>query len=87
MSYRIEWEQDAKQALDQLDIPIIHAILKRINWLSVNFNNIKPKRLTGRLKSDFRLRAGDYRVIYSVNRKSKVLIIRLVGHRSDIYRQ
>ena len=86
MSYRIEWEQDAKQTLDQLDIPIIQAILKRINWLSVNLDNIKPKRLTGHLKGDFRLRAGDYRVIYSVNRKSKILIIRLVGHRSDIYR-
>lgn len=87
MSYRIEWEQDAKRALDQMDIPIIHAILKRIHWFSVNFDNIKPKRLTGRLKGDFRLRVGDYRVIYSVNFKSKVLIIRMVGHRSSIYRQ
>ena len=87
MSYRIEWEQDATQALDQLDIPVIHNILKRIDWLSVNFDNIRPKRLTGRLRGDFRLRVGDYRVIYSVNLNSRTIIIRLVGHRSDIYRQ
>ena len=86
MSYRHKWRPEAKQALDRLDIPVIHAILKRVDWLSSNFENIRHKRLTAHLKGDFTLRVGDYRVIYSVNYRDKILIIRIVGHRSDVYK-
>jgi mRNA-degrading endonuclease RelE of RelBE toxin-antitoxin system len=30
---------------------------------------------------------GDYRVIYQANREKKVLTIRLLGHRREIYNQ
>ncbi|MBI2851554.1 MAG: type II toxin-antitoxin system RelE/ParE family toxin [Chloroflexi bacterium] len=86
MSYRHEWRPEAKQALDQLDTTIIHAILRRVNWLSLNFDKIRPKRLTAHLKGDFTLRVGDYRVIYSVNYRDKIIIIRIVGHRSTVYK-
>jgi mRNA interferase RelE/StbE len=86
VSYRHKWRPEAKQVLDQLDISVIHAILKRVDWLCSNFENVRPKKLTGRLKDDFTLRVGDYRVIYSINHQDKTLIIRKVGHRSNIYR-
>jgi len=86
VSYRHQWEPEAKQALDRLDVQIIHAILKRINWLSSNFEQIRPKRLTAHLRNDFTLRVGDYRVLYSVNYQDKILIIRDVGHRSNVYK-
>ena len=86
MSYRHKWRPEAKQALDRLDTSIIHAILKRVDWLSSNFEKVRPKKLTARLKGDFTLRAGDYRIIYSVNHHDKVLVIRKVGHRSIVYK-
>jgi mRNA interferase RelE/StbE len=86
VSYRHKWRPEAKQVLDQLDISVIHAILKRVDWLCSNFENVRPKRLTGRLKDDFTLRVGDYRVIYSINYRDKTLVFRKVGHRSNIYK-
>ncbi len=34
MSYHVEWEQDAAEALDKLDAKVVERILLRINWLS-----------------------------------------------------
>ncbi|MBW2345985.1 MAG: type II toxin-antitoxin system RelE/ParE family toxin [Deltaproteobacteria bacterium] len=36
---------------------------------------------------DFRIRLGDYRIIYQVNDDEKIVEIRGVGHRKDIYRK
>lgn len=86
MSYRIEWEQDASGALDRLEATVVHRILLRISWLAANLDNIRPQALTGNLKGYFKLRVGDYRVIYSMNRRNRLLVIEYVGHRRDIYK-
>ncbi len=86
MSYRVEWEQDAADALERLDASIIQRILLRISWLSTNLDNIKPQSLARNLRGYFKLRVGDYRVIYTVDREDRVLVIEDVGHRRDIYK-
>ena len=86
MSYHIEWEQDASDALDKLAPNIIQRILLRITWLSMNFDNVRPQALARSLKGYFKLRVGDYRVIYTVNREDRLLVIEDVGHRRDIYK-
>jgi mRNA interferase RelE/StbE len=86
MSFRITWEQDAVDALDNLDAIIVRRILVRISWLAKNLENIKPQALTGTLKGYFKLRAGNYRIIYTINRREKEVVIEYVGHRRDIYK-
>jgi len=86
MSYQVEWEQDAVDALERLDAPVVQRILLRISRLSMNLDNIKPQALARNLKGYFKLRVGDYRVIYAVNREDRVLVIEDVGHRRDIYK-
>ena len=86
MNYRVTWEQDAAYALDKLDATIVRRILNRINWLANNLDNIKPQTLTGTLKGYFKLRVGNYRVIYSLNRGEREIIIEYLGHRRDIYK-
>ena len=86
MSYRIEWEQDAADALDGLDADVVQRILLRISWLSTNLDNIRPQALAGNLRGYFKLRVGDYRVIYTMDRENRLLVIEDVGHRRDIYK-
>jgi len=45
----------------------------------------QSKRL--KCSPNFRLRVGDYRIIYSVDDEAEVVTIRAVGHRRDIYRR
>ena len=42
------------------------------------------KRLKGR--EEFRLRIGDYRVLYVLQNESRILVVTAVGHRRDVYR-
>ena len=86
MSYRVEWEPDASDALDRLDATIVQRILLRITWLSMNFDNIKPQPLARNLEGYFKVRVGHYRVIYTADMQSRVLVIEDVGHRRDIYK-
>ena len=86
MSYRVEWEHDAAVALDKLAPDIVQRIILRISWLSMNLDNIKPQALAGNLKGYFKLRVGDYRAIYTMNREGRLLVIEDVGHRRDIYK-
>jgi len=43
------------------------------------------KPLTGKLKNSFRLRIGDYRLLYKINEEKMLVVILDVDHRSKIY--
>jgi mRNA interferase RelE/StbE len=62
----IEWTEDAVKDLAKLDKPVAQRILKKINWLPDNFEKITPEPLIGELKGTFKLRIGDWRVIYTI---------------------
>ncbi len=51
-----------------------------------NFPNLGDiKHLTNHPIADFRLRVGNYRVLFDVNWKKKEIYILKIGHRKDIY--
>ena len=73
--------------LSDLDKTIAKRIIKKLKWLAENFENIYPEVLKGELSGFYKLRVGNYRIIYEVFQKEKVIIIHLIGHRRDIYKQ
>jgi mRNA interferase RelE/StbE len=81
---RIEWTEGAIRDLQKLDKVIARRILKKITWFSKNFERIILEALDGEFKGTYKLRAGDWRVVYSVERKT--VIIQFVGHRREIYK-
>lgn len=76
----------AARELEKLDQTIAKRIVKRIQWLSENLDSVKPTALKGDLSGLFKLREGDYRIIYQIVRKEQIIIIHAIGHRRDIYR-
>ncbi len=44
-------------------------------------------RLRGKLEGRYRLRVGDIRIIYRVEREERLVIIEAIGSRSDIYKR
>jgi mRNA interferase RelE/StbE len=87
MSYGVEFRQEAVDRLRHLDKAVAQRILRRLKWLAENFDTLTPEVLTAELKGLFKLRVGSYRVIYEINRKERLLIVHLVGHRKDIYKR
>ncbi len=84
VSYKIEWKRSAAKELRQLPNDIIKKVLEAVEELSSNPFSPKTKKLIGS-EHTFRIRVGDYRIIYNIY--SKILIIEIirVGHRRDIY--
>ena len=74
----------AERDLRQLDRPIARRISRRIDWLAENLDQIKPEQLTGELSRFFKLRVGDYRVIYRVIREERLVVIHRIGIRLKI---
>ena len=85
MSYSIEYQLEAIADLKRLTSVIQSRIIKKIEWLGKNFDSITPQSLKGNLVGFYKLRVGDYRVIYGVDVESKVIFIAQIGHRREIY--
>jgi mRNA interferase RelE/StbE len=85
--YQVEFRPRAVQEFEKLDDVVAARVLKKLRWLAENYDSIKPEPLAGPFTSLYKLRVGDYRVMYQANREKKVLTVRLVGHRREIYNQ
>ena len=85
--YRIRILDAAARDLAKLDKPIARRIVRRINWLAENLDDLQPEALTGDLSGFFKLRAGDYRILYELLRDEQTIVIHLIGHRREIYRR
>lgn len=85
MSYRIEFDPQAIEDLKGISTKVQPQILKEVNWLGLNFEQIQPKGLAENLAGFYKLRVGDYRVLYEIDEELEVVAIARVGHRRDIY--
>jgi mRNA interferase RelE/StbE len=79
--FKIEWKESAIRELEKLEPTISRRIFKKVEELSVDLFSKDIKKLKG--MNDFRLRVGDYRVIFSI--EGDVIHILKVGHRKHIY--
>ena len=84
--YTIEITDDVEKALERLPKNIVVRIDRAINSLSFNPRPQGYKKLVG-TDNDYRLRAGDYRIIYSIEDDRLVVMVIDVGHRKDVYRK
>jgi len=85
VAYQVTFRPETEQDFEHLDPQIAQRILRKIKWLSENYELLTPQPLKGEWKGKFKLRIGDYRVVYSVNEKEKRITIHMAGHRNDIY--
>jgi len=81
---RVEWTKEAVEDLQKLDKSIAKRILNKISWFSQHFDNITPEPLSGELVGTFKLRIGDWRVIYTI--EIDVIVIQAIGHRKEVYK-
>ena len=83
--YRIEITRDALRALAKLDKPVRRRVQAAIDGLSEQPRPPGALALQG-LRRAYRLRVGNYRVIYTVDDGRLVVLVVDLGHRREIYR-
>lgn len=85
MAYRIEFTPRAEKQFKALEKSTQIRLARRINSLA---NNPRPQGVK-KLESEedfYRVRVGDYRVVYQIRDKALVVLIVRIGHRSEVYR-
>lgn len=85
--YSVEFLKEAIDELSHIDPIWQKRILSKIKILSANPKNLANniKKLKGKYRDYYRLRVGEYRVIYSQENDRLVILIIRVGHRKEIY--
>lgn len=85
MAYRIEFAPRAERQFKALDRSIQMRLSRRIDSLTGNPRPQGTKKLAGE-EDLYRLRVGNYRIIYQVQEKRLIVLVVSVGHRADVYR-
>lgn len=84
-TYRIEWKASALRELKEIDRQAVPRIVAAVGALAGNPFPPGVRRLRG-TEHTYRIRVGDYRVLYEVYHKSIHIQILRVKHRKDAYR-
>jgi mRNA interferase RelE/StbE len=85
LEYAITFARPARQELEGLERRLVNRIFPVIESLAQNPRPAKCKKLSG-VQNRWRIRIGDYRVIYQIFDEDKVVDIVVVRHRREAYR-
>jgi mRNA interferase RelE/StbE len=84
-SFTIEWKPSAVKDLRGLPRDVVARIIAAVEGLVQNPFPSSSKKLVGS-KHTYRIRIGDYRVVYNVLTAEVVVEVLRVAHRRDVYR-
>ena len=85
MTWRVEFRSSARAELLQLDPPVRERVLRGLARLARdprNAANVVAMKGT----DEYRLRVGDWRVVYTLHDDVLMVLVIRIGHRRDVYR-
>ncbi|MFH2218841.1 MAG: type II toxin-antitoxin system RelE/ParE family toxin [Pseudomonadota bacterium] len=83
-AYKLFFKKSVQKDFDTIPKKDLKRILSRIKTLTENPRPPGCEKLTGQER--YRLRQGQYRIVYSIQDYELTVWIVKVGHRKDIYR-
>ncbi len=82
--YRITFARSASKELESLDSSIVRRVVSKIRELSIDPRPSGCRKIVGS-KDSWRIRVGDYRVIYRIDGQIPLVHVLVVRHRSKAY--
>lgn len=83
--YQVIIENRAQKEFFKLTPPFIGAVKKAITGLEANPRPHGVKKLAGAI-GDYRIRVADYRVLYVIDDKKRIVTVFRIRHRKEVYR-
>lgn len=84
MSYAVELETGAKREFLSLSRKVQQQIADMVDDLGDNPRPLGSKKLTN--QEGYRVRKGDYRVLYVIDDRQRLVRVYRIAHRKDVYR-
>lgn len=84
--FQVEFKYSVKKDLKKIESRFLDKIFLKVKQLE-NFPQVPGfKKLSG-VKNIFRLRLGDYRIVFQVFEKESKIVICYIRHRGSVYRE
>ena len=83
--YAVTFARSARNELEALDAPLVTRIVARVQALAVQHRPPGVQKLRG-AQNQWRLRVGDYCVVYEIDDRQRTLDIVRIRHRREVYR-
>lgn len=84
--HHVEFTPTAAEDLARLNKPVAQRIFTKIRWLAENFPMLTPEPLTGQWVGVYKLRVGDYRVLYTFDNVETSITVHFIRHRREVYK-
>lgn len=85
--WRLEFSKNAEKDLADLNHSLRRRIIDKLEWLAVNFDNIAPLPLSESWRGFFKLRVGDWRVVYGIKHSQYLISVHYIDRRDKIYKR
>ena len=85
MTFRIEWKKSTRKDLRKLPASMADRIVEAVEDLAENPFPHGVEKLSGSQHA-YRIRLGDYRIVYEAVTELRLIEIQRVRHRKDVYR-
>lgn len=82
--YLVTFAASAKKELRDLPPDVVGRLVPRIRELSTNPRPVGNKKLHG-YRNRWRIRVGEYRVVYAIDDVDRLVDVTRVAHRKDVY--
>jgi len=82
--YTVRLKPSADRALGKLSRELQGRILAKLDQLAENPHLLGAEKLHGEL--GYRVRGGDYRIVYDILHEEVVILVIRIGHRREVYR-
>lgn len=86
MTYKVEFSAPADRQLSRLPLRLQARLVRRVDRLAEEPRPTECRKLAGRTNR-YRIRVGDYRVIYEVRDDVLLVLVLRLGHRREVYRR
>lgn len=85
VSFRIKYRKSFEKEIRRIPQEYADRIALLIDSLAQNPFTVGSKKLKG--GDLYRIRVGDYRIVYTVDEKNQMVVIERVRHRKEVYRK
>ena len=86
--YSIEFVKSARKEFERLPAKIRGRVVEALTFLAQNpFSELLKVKKLRNMNEVFRIRIGDYRVLYGLQNDRLIVLVIKIGHRSEVYRR
>jgi len=86
MEWTLRLSVVAEKDLEGLDNKTRTRIITKLDWLSKNFDSIIPSVLHAEYREFYKLRVGEWRIVYKTDWAKKVIVVHYIDKRDKIYK-